>query len=83
MERVFAYKRDHWTTDTICLDFYAGDRGIGVSENDEGYSELVEQLPGYIEGFPPQNDWFAKVAFPAFETNFTVLLDRSEGREDS
>ena len=42
---VYAYKLDNYTDDTIWLEFQTQDHALKISEEYEGYSELVDQLP--------------------------------------
>ncbi|MGJ5815319.1 hypothetical protein [Paludibaculum fermentans] len=72
---VFAYKQDCATVDQICITFVdlGGEVRLAVSEDDAGYQQLVEDLPRHLPGCLAPADWFQKVAFPAFETNWTEL----------
>jgi hypothetical protein len=78
--QVFAYKRDLLTVDQISLTFLSHDPGelIEVSEDDEGYEQLIEQLPKRLAGFPTPEEWWQKMALPPFETQWTRLYSRSK-----
>ena len=73
--RAFAYKRDCLTVDQMCLVIGSDDleQWIEVSEDDEGYERLIEQLPKRVSGFPAPEEWWQKVALPPFETQWTQL----------
>lgn len=72
---VYAYKQDCYTVDQICITFadLGGEVRLAISEDDAGYQQLVEDLPRHLPGCLAPADWFQKVAFPAFETNWTEL----------
>lgn len=72
---VFAYKRDCLTVDQICLVIGSHDleQWIEVTEDDEGYECLIEQLPKRVAGFPAPEEWWRKVALPPFETQWAQL----------
>jgi hypothetical protein len=76
--RVFAYKRDCLTVDQMCLVIGSDDleKWIEVTEDDEGYERLIEQLPKRVAGFPTPGEWWQKVALPPFETQWTQLYGR-------
>ena len=75
---VFAYKRDCLSVDQMCLVLGSDDleQWIEVTEDDEGYERLVEQLPKRVGGFPTPEEWWRKVALPPFETQWTQLYSR-------
>lgn len=78
VEKVLAFKKDNFSTDEICLLFVReNDQCIEVSEEDQGYNELIAELKNHLPGFPPLEEWFVNVAFPAFKTNPTTLWQRS------
>ncbi len=73
------YKRDLMTTDLICLSFNfiegKEELSLEIHEHMKGYKETIEKLPKY---FPTiDQEWFTKVAFPAFETNLTRIWART------
>ena len=81
---VFAYKRDCFTIDQICLAIGSDEleQWIEVTEDDAGYKKLLEQLPTHLAGFPTRDEWWQSVALPPFKTQRTQLYGRktSEGR---
>ena len=73
VKEVFAFKRDLLTIDQICFGFRTGDDGTycEVDEHMSGYDALLKALE--IKYEIKLEHWFSKVAFPAFEKNFTSL----------
>jgi len=73
VKEVFAFKRDIFVFDLICIGFRVSDDGE--------YWEIDEQMPGYEDVLPavtkafPGLDpaWWEKVAFPTFKTNLVTL----------
>jgi hypothetical protein len=75
--RVHGYKRDCFTVDQIRLVFtFDGGSAIEITEDDEGYKELLLELPKRLYGFPTQQEWWEKVAQPPFATNWIRLFQR-------
>jgi len=82
---VFAYKRDCLTVDQMCLVIGSDDleQWIEVTEDNEGYERLIEQLPKRFAGFPTPEEWWQKVALPPFETQWTQLYNsKAEAGKD-
>ena len=73
---VEAFKQDMLTFDLLCLQIDFGETSIVVHEELLGWEEFVNQLPAILVGFPPFQQWFANVAFPAFEQNRLELFAR-------
>lgn len=75
---VFAYKRDCYTVDQIHIALSdVNDRiRIDVSEDDGGYRVLVDELPRHLSGCLTQDEWFLRVAVPAFQLQWTELYRR-------
>jgi hypothetical protein len=78
---VFAYKRDCFAIDKIYIALAdAADKiRVEISEDDTGYESLISELPKYLPGCLAHNDWFLRVAVPAFKTNWTELYRRASG----
>jgi hypothetical protein len=72
VKEIFAFKLDLWVHDTIRIGFRVSDDGTyyDVDEDWPGYRALVEELE---RRFEIGDDWWPKVAFPAFATNRTTL----------
>lgn len=78
--RIFAFKRDCWTVDSIRMGVELGaSRAIEVSEEMSGWRNFVKALPVLVPGAPSQDEWFTKVAFPAFALCLTELYPRPFG----
>ena len=77
VEEVHAYKRDLFTTDSICVAFKKSRREeyYEIHEEMAGYHDLLEALPSHLPKFT--RDWFLAVALPAFETNRQVIWKKS------
>lgn len=75
---VFAYKQDCFTYDKICIALADASRNVRmqVTEDDAGYKMLIEQAPAHLPGCLAPEDWFMRVTFPAFETQWTELYRR-------
>lgn len=73
VKEVFAFKRDIFVVDLICIGFRVSDVG-GYWEIDEemsGYKDVLAAITKAFPGLAP--DWWDKVAFPAFQTNLVTL----------
>ncbi len=77
LEEIVAFKVDAYIVDHICLGFLAEGAGtlwVAVEES-EGWKELIAELERrYGVMF---EEWFPRVAFPAFKENRTVLWRRA------
>lgn len=67
IEAIFAYKVDAYVVDQIRFLISAASGPIEVSEEDEGFTKLIEELPEYLSGCESMGEWYMHVAFPAFE----------------
>jgi hypothetical protein len=76
---VFAYKQDCFAVDRIWIAIAdQHDRvRVELNEDDVGYQALIDELPKRLPGCPSPDEWFTRVAIPAFETNLTVLFRRT------
>lgn len=77
--QVCAFKRDCVYLDPIRVALWSEDLGVGVevTEEDAGYRELIDELPMHLPGCLGRDEWFERVAFPAFAHNLTVLYRRA------
>jgi len=67
VEKVTVFKRDRMTVDEICMVLeVSGSPALEVNEEMPGWQELVQGLPTYLPGARLWEEWFEKVAFPAF-----------------
>jgi hypothetical protein len=73
VEQIVAFKVDAMVVDHICLGFRTkGESTLHVTDEETpGWEELLGEISRRFE--VPFEDWFRKVAFPAFAENFTVL----------
>ena len=78
VDAAFGYKLDCLTFDMIYIALCdrGGEVRVHISEEDAGYEVLIQELAKRVPGFPRPDDWFARVAFPAFKTNWTELFRR-------
>ena len=73
------FKRDFVSYDLICLRLIlAGGVVVEFDEEDPGWTELMGALPLRLPGCRAWGDWFATVAFPAFEEKFQRIFNREE-----
>jgi hypothetical protein len=83
VEEIRAFKQDLLSVDRICWGFCCrgNDSMVVVNEEMLGFKELqkaVESRFGVKE-----EDWFRRVAFPAFAPNMTVIWPRDKETPDS
>ena len=80
---VIAYKRDCFSVDQIRLliEGTNDNRCVEVTEEDDGYKRLIEEMPVRLRGFPLPSEWWEKVALPPFELCWTQLYTREAGDE--
>jgi hypothetical protein len=74
--RIETYKRDLFSTDLVCLDFFVGSQDLTYPAHEEmqGFVVLREQLSSR---FPSVGeDWLRQVTFPPFAANHRVLYER-------
>jgi len=72
--KIVTYKDDLLTTDLICLEFELNDKKVFLAhEEQNGFQQLLGTLNA---AFPSiDENWYAEVMQPAFETNFTILYE--------
>ena len=73
VKEIFAFKRDLFSVDLICIGFRVQDDGTfcEIDEMMPGYGGLLAVLPDVFPGF--KTDWSHDVAIPAFATNLATL----------
>ena len=77
VHEVFAFKRDMFTVDCICLVFVKkSGEAVEVDEDMARWQLFVDELPRRLPGCKSMGDWYSEVAFPPFETNMTKIYDR-------
>ena len=73
-----AYKRDLWSTDQVCIAFeLSNGTFVEVHERMKGWVELCSAMPAHLPGAPRWEQWFMNMTSPAFESNTTLLFQRS------
>jgi hypothetical protein len=82
VERATAFKRDLMVVDCICLALFLSDeRVLELNEEMAGWDIFVESLPSYLPGCMRFDDWFSRVAFPAFATNEMEIFSRHKNEQ--
>lgn len=73
VKEVFAFKRDIFSVDLICIGFRTSDEGhyFEIDEQMPGYDSVVAALPQAFPGF--DDNWWCKVAYPPFKTCFCSM----------
>ena len=76
LESVFGYKQDEYVTDEICLDLFFGNTSrLTLTESTPGWYQFLINLHQKVPAIPP--DWQFTIAAPAFETQLTLLFDKT------
>lgn len=68
-----AYKVDQITTDCIIIEILADVQAVRISDQTAGFMKFMDVAAGKLRNF--RKDWFQTVAFPAFETNATIIYE--------
>jgi hypothetical protein len=74
VSRVTAYKRDLLTTDLLCMLVEFDDRIVELNEEMIGYTAAEQAM---VKALGIGGEWKLRVLFPAFETNPTLVYQRS------
>lgn len=84
IQEVWGFKRDEITTDSICFNVCTVESGTErvhlIDEDMPGWDGVRDRLTA-MPGFDQQ--WFSKLAFPAFEVNLTLLYWRGQDMNQS
>jgi hypothetical protein len=72
---VYAFKRDLYAYDRICVLLIADKLSFELDEEDIGWTGFLDGLQKYRPGILPCSEWWEKVTLPAFETKWTVLWE--------
>ena len=75
--RIETYKRDIFSMDLVCLDFFIVSREVPcrTHEDMQGFPELRECMQRQLSSI--SESWWQQVASPPFATNHMVLYDRN------
>jgi len=77
VDSVEVFKRDLFSYDLICLRLVANNEVVvEFDEEDPRWKELMSTLPIHLPGCKRWEDWFPKVAFPAFDANLQRVFKR-------
>jgi len=76
VDAVIAYKQDIYTMDQIRLGFVTTGGTIVVTEDMQGWDELVQQLPIRLPNALSFSEWWERVAQPPFALSLTTLYKR-------
>lgn len=71
-----AYKVDMFTTDRIIIEIYAKETIVSINDETLGHMKFMETAAKRLDNF--KEDWFEAVAFPAFETNLTIIYKKAD-----
>jgi hypothetical protein len=75
IDKIFAYKRDLLTYDSIFLAFLCGDVLITVDESFDGFSDLMVRLNEVFPG--TDENWYVDMSTqPAFEEMSAIFWER-------
>lgn len=77
IDKVVAYKRDCYGFDLMCLAIGGAENAIEITEEMQGWDELLNRAPDFLPGWRSKTDWYQGVMLPAFKTNPTVIFSRS------
>lgn len=78
-----AYKIDQYTVDCIVIEIHLKETFISINDQTAGHMKFMETASNKLNNF--KKDWFAVVAFPAFETNLTTIYEQQleDGKKGS
>lgn len=75
--RIDVFKQDTVIYDIICMDVYdRSGKHMLVDENMAGWHELIGAIPRFLPKCLKSDDWYARVAIPAFELCWTTIYYR-------
>jgi hypothetical protein len=77
IEKVIAYKRDCYGFDLMCLHIGGAENAIEITEEMQGWNELLDRAPDYLPEWQRKSDWYQGVIRPAFKENRTIIFSRS------
>lgn len=79
---IYAYKRDLYTVDMICLSIGLGKNNEAIEVNEEMLNlfELTKGFSQHLSGF--DSEWHTEVVLPSFKLNMRKIYDRSNYKTD-
>ena len=76
IEKVIAYKRDCYGFDLMCLAVGGAENAFEITEEMQGWNELLDRAPDYLPEWQRKSDWYQEVIRPAFKENRTIIFSR-------
>lgn len=74
---IVAFKRDCWIVDLICFVIEINKtETLELNENMIGWKSLTDAIPHYLAGALAEDEWYTKVAVPAFKPCQTQIYSR-------
>jgi hypothetical protein len=77
IEKIAAFKRDIYAYDLICIAFETADFTYEINEEMVSWPAFVKEIATHLPGCLKAEEWYEAVRLPPFETNRTVLYQRS------
>ena len=72
------FKRDHFIVDCISMAFQKADGyWFEINEDCEGWRDLLPELPRFLTGCTPADQWLKAVTLPPFKPNETEIFRRN------
>jgi hypothetical protein len=75
VSHIDTYKRDHLTTDEVCLDIFWQEWKMTIGEDTPGWHQFVSRMTEVFPQIP--EDWWDIVVQPPFAANFRTIYQRS------
>lgn len=77
--RIEAYKKDMFSVDLVCLDFFvkSSDLSYRTHEDMKGFPDLRDRMQRHFSSI--KNDWWQQVTRPPFAGNHTILYEQNKG----
>ncbi len=76
-----SYKIDQFAVDCIIIEIHLKESSITIDDQTIGYMKFMSEAELKLPNF--RKDWFNIVAFPPFETNLTIVYERSNLIKDT
>ncbi|MEX2558701.1 MAG: hypothetical protein WD403_02250 [Pirellulales bacterium] len=74
VDEIVAWKDDVWAYDIICIGLRSGQKQYRCDEEQHGWHDLLRTIERLFA--IRRDDWWRRVALPAFETSLTVIWRR-------
>jgi hypothetical protein len=77
--KIEAFKRDLLSVELVCLSLILRDnKTLELNEEMDGWQDLVNKLPEYLQGCQTFAEWSPVVAYPPFKPNRTLIYSRDK-----